>query len=40
MAADHAHAHKGYGADNRRRLFIVLALVVAYMIAEVVGGLP
>lgn len=44
----HGHAHGGSGhthgpaaarAGNRKRLAIVLALVAAYMVAEVVGGL-
>lgn len=35
---DHGHDH-GRGHDNARRLTITLALVSAYMVAEVVGGL-
>jgi cobalt-zinc-cadmium efflux system protein len=41
MGAGHSHGHShehGRGADTRR-LGVVLALVVAYMFAEVVGGL-
>lgn len=40
MGAGHSHGHShghGRGADTRR-LAVVLALVVAYMFAEVVGG--
>jgi len=37
--AAHAHDHGAGGADNRRRLTIVLGLVVVYMAAEVVGGI-
>jgi cobalt-zinc-cadmium efflux system protein len=42
VAHDHAHPHghaHGGDAAQRRRLQIVLALVVAYMAAEVAGGL-
>jgi cobalt-zinc-cadmium efflux system protein len=38
-AHHHEHDHAHYHASNRRRLLIVLALTVVYMIAEVVGGL-
>src|SRR5919204_866352 len=42
----HAHAH-GHGhahghatrSENQKRLAIVLGLIVAYMVAEIVGGL-
>jgi cobalt-zinc-cadmium efflux system protein len=38
--AGHAHGHAvGSGPDVRRRLWIVLGLVIAYLGAEVVGGL-
>jgi cobalt-zinc-cadmium efflux system protein len=34
----HGHAHADAGPDNARRLAITLALQVAYLVAEVVGG--
>lgn len=44
MGQGHAHGGHAHGAGatragNRKRLAVVLALVVAYMVAEVVGGL-
>ncbi len=39
MAHDHHHDHHHSHVNNRRRLLFVLALTVAYMIAEVVGGI-
>ena len=38
MGAGHSHGGSA-GAQNRKRLAIVLVLVTAYMVAEVVGGL-
>jgi cobalt-zinc-cadmium efflux system protein len=38
-AHHHQHDHAHHHASNRRRLSVVLALTVIYMIAEVVGGL-
>lgn len=35
----HVHGHVAGGEGNRKRLSIVLALVLIYMVAEVVGGL-
>ncbi|HEU0077390.1 MAG TPA: cation diffusion facilitator family transporter [Longimicrobiaceae bacterium] len=36
----HGHSHGGsYGAENQKRLAVVLGLSAAYMVAEVVGGL-
>lgn len=36
----HGHGHgASYGAENRKRLKIVLGLVTVYLVAEVVGGL-
>ena len=35
----HHHGHGGGRAENQKRLTLVLALVVAYMFAEVVGGI-
>jgi cobalt-zinc-cadmium efflux system protein len=34
----HQHAHPGAGMSNRRRLFFVLGLTIAYMLAEAIGG--
>ena len=39
MGHDHVHDHGGSGARNASRLKWTLALVLAYMAAEVVGGL-
>jgi cobalt-zinc-cadmium efflux system protein len=38
MGAGHHH-HHGAGEGARRRLSLTLALVAAYMVAELVGGL-
>src|SRR5262247_3422230 len=40
MAGDHAHEHSHSHAPgtNRRRLAVVLALTLIYMLAEVIGG--
>jgi cobalt-zinc-cadmium efflux system protein len=41
VAHDHAHEHDHHGAaqGNRRRLWVVLLVALAVMLAEVVGGL-
>jgi cobalt-zinc-cadmium efflux system protein len=43
MGAGHSHGHGHFHgsnrAENKRRLAVVLGLVVAYMVAEVIGGI-
>jgi cobalt-zinc-cadmium efflux system protein len=36
---DHAHGHTYGGADDARRLTLALALIVAFMVGEVVAGI-
>ncbi|HJQ27296.1 MAG TPA: cation diffusion facilitator family transporter [Blastocatellia bacterium] len=38
MTHDHDHDHHHSHASNRRRLVVVMALTVAYMLAEAIGG--
>lgn len=38
MSADHSKAHSHSHGSNRRRLIAVLALTLAYMLAEAIGG--
>src|SRR5436190_23132603 len=38
QAHGHSHAHAHGGAASGRRLAITLGLVIAYMVAEAVGG--